>query len=97
MTDPANKPQNSGRRRLLQAAAAAPALAFVAPCRAKADAAMSKAEVGYQDVPKNGQVCAACVYFLFAPATSAGPASHCAMVAGLISPAGWCEVWAPKQ
>jgi len=97
MAESMNKPENPARRRLLQAAAAMPALALAVPRPAcAADAAMSMAEVGYQDVPKNGQVCAACVYFIFAPATSSGPASHCKMVAGLISPAGWCEIWAPK-
>jgi len=97
MTESAEDPQNPFRRRLLQAAAFSPVLALAAPGKARADdPVMSKAQVGYQDVPKNGEVCAACVYFLFAPATSAGPASHCKMVAGLISPAGWCEVWAPK-
>lgn len=70
-------------------------LAF-APHAAKADPDLSKAAVGYQDVPSNGKVCAACVYFEFYPATSTGPASRCKLVAGLINPAGWCEVWAPK-
>jgi len=93
-------PHNPTRRRLLLSAGAATATATalaLSPCRASAYAAMSKAEVGYQDVPKNGQVCAACVYFLFGPATASGPGSHCQMVAGTISPAGWCQVWAPKQ
>jgi hypothetical protein len=93
MTDP----QNPARRRLLRACAAAPALALAVPRHASAaDAAMSKAEVGYQDVPKDGKVCAQCVYFIFGPATAAGPGSHCEMVAGIINPAGWCQVWAPK-
>ncbi len=80
---------------LTGAMAGAAALA-VAAKPAKAEANLSKAAVGYQDVPSNGKVCAQCVYFEFAPATSSAPASHCKLVAGLISPAGWCEVWAPK-
>ncbi len=58
---------------------------------------MSKDAVGYQDVPQNGQVCAACVYFIFHPQTAGGPpASRCRLVAGPIAPAGWCEVWQAK-
>ncbi len=70
-------------------AAVQPAAADIAP--------MSKASVGYQDVPQNGQVCGACVYFVFYPQTTAGvPASRCKLVAGPIAPAGWCEVWQAK-
>lgn len=64
---------------------------------AKATAApMAKADVGYQDVPQNGKVCAQCVYFMFHPAVGGEPASRCQLVAGPISPAGWCEIWAPR-
>jgi hypothetical protein len=71
------------------AVAAVPAQADIAP--------MSKASVGYQDVPQNGQVCAACVYFEFYASTGGGaPASRCKLVAGPINPAGWCEVWQAK-
>ncbi len=73
----------------------ATALVF-APRAARAAPDLSKAAVGYQDVPYNGKVCAQCVYFEFYPATAAGPASQCKLVAGNINPAGWCEVWAPK-
>jgi hypothetical protein len=98
MTDAKKARPNPGRRRLMQLCAAAPALALAVPHRAAAvDAVMSKAEVGYRDVPENGKVCAQCVYFIFGPATAAGPGSHCQLVAGIINPAGWCEVWAPKQ
>jgi len=45
---------------------------------AKATAApMAKADVGYQDVPQNGKVCAQCVYFMFHPAVGGEPASRC--------------------
>jgi len=66
--------------------------------RAQADIApMSKASVGYQDVPQNGQVCAACVYFEFYASTGgSAPASRCKLIAGPINPAGWCEVWQAK-
>jgi len=42
----------------------------------------------YQPSPKNGQSCNKC--FAFEP-----PAS-CKLVAGTISPAGWCQLFAPK-
>jgi hypothetical protein len=77
-------------------AAAGPAKAQTAPATI-GPAPMSKASVGYQDVPENGQVCAACVYFSFHPQTGGGPpASRCQLVAGPINPAGWCEVWQAK-
>jgi hypothetical protein len=77
------------------AAGAAAAFCVVRPAAAE-PAPMSKAAVGYQDVPNNGQVCAACIYFMFAPQTGSAPASRCQLVAGPIAPAGWCEVWQPK-
>jgi hypothetical protein len=58
--------------------------------------ALSKASVGYRDVPYDGQVCAACVYFIFKPATGDEIAGRCQLVAGPIAPAGWCQVWQPK-
>jgi len=59
-------------------------------------APLAKMQVGYQDVPEGGKVCAQCVYFMFEPAQGSGPSSRCQLVAGPISPAGWCEIWAPK-
>ncbi len=54
------------------------------------------ASAGYRDVPYQGHVCAQCVYFIFKPATAAGPQSQCQLIAGNINPAGWCDLWAPK-
>ena len=59
-------------------------------------APMSKDQVGYQDVPSGGQVCAQCVYFIFKPSQGNVVQSRCKLVAGPISPSGWCEVWQPK-
>ena len=58
--------------------------------------ALSKASVGYRDVPYNGQVCAACIYFIFKLSAGSEIASRCQLVAGPIAPAGWCQVWSPK-
>jgi hypothetical protein len=59
-------------------------------------APLSKAAVGYQDVPNGSQVCGNCIYFAFYPTTGSGPGSRCKLVAGPINPAGWCEVWGAK-
>jgi hypothetical protein len=42
----------------------------------------------YQDFPKNGQSCAICFAF--------EPPAACKLVAGTISPTGWCQLYAPK-
>ncbi|CAG4906672.1 unnamed protein product [Acidocella sp. C78] len=52
---------------------------------------VSKAAVGYVDRSQHGEVCGACV--LFKPPEQGSTASHCHLVAGPISPAGWCEAW----
>jgi hypothetical protein len=44
--------------------------------------------VMYQPTPKNGQACNKCVNF--------EPPNACKLVAGVISPAGWCQLFAPK-
>lgn len=42
--------------------------------------------VQYQEMPKNGQKCMECMHFL--PETS-----ECKLVAGPISPEGWCRLF----
>jgi hypothetical protein len=44
---------------------------------------MSPAEAQYQDQPKSGLSCAACALFR--------PPGSCVVVAGAISPNGWCR------
>jgi len=61
-----------------------------------AGAPVSKASVGYQDIPYKGQVCAACIYFVFMPSENGAPRSRCKMVAGPIAPTGWCEIFSPR-
>jgi hypothetical protein len=82
-------------RRTLLTAATLAATAGATAARA-AGPPIDKSAVGYQDVPRNGQVCAACIYFIYKPATGPTPASRCKMVAGPIAPAGWCQIWQPK-
>lgn len=52
---------------------------------------VSKAAVGYVDRSEYGEVCGACVWFK--PPAPGTTASHCHLVAGQISPAGWCQAW----
>ena len=52
---------------------------------------VSKAAVGYVDRSRYGEVCGACVWFK--PPAPGSTASHCHLVAGRISPAGWCQAW----
>ena len=42
----------------------------------------------YQTFPKNGQTCNKCAQF--------EPPDACKLVAGTISPAGWCQLFSPK-
>jgi hypothetical protein len=48
-----------------------------------------KEAVKYQDSPKDGQMCSACLYFQ-------APGS-CAVVDGAISPKGWCSLYNKKS
>ncbi len=82
-------------RRQIIAASAGSLLLGLQTAKAAA-APMSKAAVGYQDVPHNGQVCAQCVFFIFKASDNGQLQSRCKLVAGPINPAGWCEVYAPK-
>ena len=78
------------RRALLQgitsAAVAAPVVLATATSALAAKA--SKASVGYQNHPKGSQHCANCSLFI--------PPSSCKLVAGTISPNGWCSLWVSK-
>ena len=75
------------RRSVLQAAGLA-ALAPIAIRPAKAQDKLQGSMVMYQDKPKDGQKCGGCLHFQTPNA--------CAIVAGTISPEGWCAVWAAK-
>lgn len=54
------------------------------PAQQKAD----KKLVKYQDTPKGSQACDHCLQFV--------PPDQCKLVAGKISPKGWCQLFAPK-
>ncbi len=80
------------RRIVLQSGAALGAAglatAGLATRAAAQDDKIDQASVLYQDTPKNGQECDLCVNF--------EPPNACKVVAGDISPKGWCGVFAPK-
>ncbi|MGH7060765.1 MAG: hypothetical protein ACREFH_10285 [Stellaceae bacterium] len=67
------------RRGLLQAMAGG----AIAARSAAAEEKVSQAEARYQDRPKGGFSCAACALFR--------PPHACVVVAGDISPDGWCR------
>lgn len=56
--------------------------------RAAAQSKTPKKVAKYQDHPKNGQQCSKCRFFR--------PPKSCQLVAGDISPDGWCSYYAPK-
>ncbi|WP_165943243.1 high-potential iron-sulfur protein [Roseicella aquatilis] len=77
------------RRRSVLRAAGLAALAPIAVPRARAQDKLQGSMVLYQDKPKDGQKCSNCLHFQ--------PPNACAIVAGEISPEGWCAVWAKKE
>ena len=82
------------RRAALKAGLAVTGFAALAAATARRAAAddstkVAKDAVQYQDQPKDGQKCSACVNFQ-AP-------NACVIVAGEISPNGYCLSYAPKD
>jgi hypothetical protein len=53
-----------------------------------ASAAVQQEAAGYQNKDNNGQSCSSCTHFT--------PPSSCLVVAGTISPGGWCKLYAKK-
>ncbi len=61
---------------------------------AHAAGSVPQGAVGYQDKPNGGERCATCSQFV--PGKTAQAMGSCNIVAGNISPNGWCNVWAAK-
>ncbi len=81
------------RRRLFQtligsAAVVGAGLALVGIQSADAQSKTPKKVAKYQDHPNGGKECSKCRFFL--------PPQSCQLVAGNISPNGWCSFFAPK-
>ena len=54
-----------------------------------------KATAKYQDKPHGTQKCEGCMQFI--PGKSASAKGHCKIVAGTVSPDGWCMYFSPKS
>ena len=55
----------------------------------------SQAQFKYQNTPHNGQKCSQCTFFI--PASNPKANGTCKIVAGSISPNGWCTAWSAKK
>ena len=73
------------RRRVLISLISSAPLAALSFGRAK----VAQRVAQYQPTPKGGQACAGCNSFM-AP-------NQCKLVAGEISPSGWCGLWTKKE
>ncbi len=84
------------RRNVLAAAAAIPGLALLAAgSGAKAAGGVTQANAKYRPQPNGAAQCSKCNYFI--PGASATVAGQCKVVAGAISPNGWCQLFAAKH
>ncbi len=62
---------------------------------ASADAKSPQSAVMYQDKPKGSAKCSGCKFFQ--PGKDAKAKGMCSVVAGDISPTGWCVVYSAKS
>lgn len=76
------------------AAVSLPLLTRPKTARAQTAGTASKSALQYQDMPRGSSACANCANFL--PGESAGAPGRCTIVAGDISPQGWCLAYAAK-
>lgn len=85
-------------RRLVATAAGVavglPLLGRSSPARAATAGTASKSALQYQDKPQGNSACANCANFL--TGESADAPGRCTIVAGDISPQGWCLAYAAK-
>jgi hypothetical protein len=81
------------RRNFLSGVVVLPALAALALTQTTAaEAKGTQAAFKYQGSPKNGQKCSQCKFFI--KGSSATANGSCKLVAGTISPNGWCIAYA---
>ncbi|HTJ26900.1 MAG TPA: high-potential iron-sulfur protein [Candidatus Limnocylindria bacterium] len=62
---------------------------------AQAAGTAPKSQYKYQDKPNDGHQCSGCQ--LFIPGSSPTAKGTCQLVAGDISPTGWCTAWTAKH
>lgn len=84
------------RKEALQGLIVMPALAglLAAGTTAIAEAKGSQKQFKYQDKPNAGKQCSGCT--LFIPGKTASANGQCKVVAGSISPKGWCIAYTAK-
>jgi hypothetical protein len=61
---------------------------------AAAQSKVKKAQVRYQTTPKGEERCGQCMHYI--SSNSGQGAGTCKIVAGSISPSGWCAEWEAK-
>jgi len=81
--------QKFNRRRVLISLISSAPLAALSAGGAEAVAKVAQRAAQYQPTPKGGQACAGCNFFT-AP-------NQCKLVAGEISPSGWCRLWTKNE
>ena len=91
-----NERKQLSRRAVLKGAALIAGLAPLIQVRS-ADAAgtVPKAAMKYQDKPNGKQDCSNCVQFI--PGKTPAAMGECKVVAGSISPHGWCVAYTAKS
>jgi High potential iron-sulfur protein len=90
-----NDDRKFSRRAVIRIVALASVAPLVAAAVDEAQAAKaSKATMQYRDTPNGKQDCSNCLQFI--PGKTAKANGQCKVVAGSISPHGWCIAYAPK-
>jgi hypothetical protein len=86
------------RREALLRVAAVPAVAagLAASLAAPAEAKTSQQAAKYQNKPKGNQKCSGCRFYIANPHDPKKNGA-CQVVDGVISPNGWCSLYAPKS
>lgn len=91
--------KSMSRREWLKTSTQIAAVAAVAPLvfspLAEAGTLSSKASVSYQDHPSGKDMCSNCMHFIPGPSPTAD--GTCKVVAGKISPHGYCYAYTPKS
>ena len=73
------------RRRVLISLIGSAPVAALSVGAASAGPKVAQTAAYYRPTPKEGQACAACYAFI--------SPNHCKLLAGEISPTGWCRLW----
>ena len=81
--------QKFNRRKVLTSLISCAPLAALSFGGTNAAAKVAQRAAQYQPAPKGGQACAGCNSFI-AP-------NQCKLIAGEISPSGWCGLWTKKE